>query len=717
MFDEHLTRQHRLSYSVRGPEWAFAIPDGDTDVLEEVMRRCATFWNGAGSLLIPVRPDGRFRRRRVLELFLQTRPVEVCYLHPSLSENARASVQELVPGSVPMWDRFDSREVHALQLAERPSPGSAAVPVVEVPEFRSQLLRRIAVAAWGHIPDDDLPHWKERFQIAMCEGDAAHLAMLRGQVDGEGVSPLRLTARHMELVHAVGLDWPYIWVFRGASFRELVEFWNFRARVITRPNGAAVVAVAHQALKRPALLAPLAQWLRGSPGMKRTPDTYVVSPSKLDQRVREAFAAIPIREESGEDDGTQVSGALEPNEPPTFSFAAPRLAGPFIRGSAMTTLVAFAHGRCSAHLPAPRGFDVASVRHTRLTFHNLPLPLPTTPAAAKCVHRDAQARDGVMLLTNSGPEWSFDLNLPTSGQALEDWVGDAGFGLARSRDGHDADAILVRIGDLDALDVLADRQRFALLRVLAPASRKKLIQRLLAQTVDQGIALDEDLLAERLANVGVFLESEARTAGEIASALAIKKAEVYELMPPLIQTGFVHRGQWLQCPQCRFQQWLDLSEQDEWIRCRACTERYLMPVVDASGTREPEAYYKLDGLMARAMDQDVLPILLTLRAARPPRDQTQLFWAWPGVEIDMRDGQPAIEVDLVVSTGQNVWFYEAKQTAHNLSAAQIRRLIELATALGARPGLAAVQGEFVPELVEEVLNAGGMVVTEDRLFS
>ena len=59
VFDEHLNRQRRLTYFARGPEWAFAIPQGDLGALEDVMRRCSTFWNGVGSLLVPVRADGR----------------------------------------------------------------------------------------------------------------------------------------------------------------------------------------------------------------------------------------------------------------------------------------------------------------------------------------------------------------------------------------------------------------------------------------------------------------------------------------------------------------------------------------------------------------------------------------------------------------------------------------------------------------------------------
>jgi hypothetical protein len=62
MFDEHLDRQLLLNYFVRGPEWAIAIPKGDVEALEDAMRRCSTFWNGPGTLLIPVTEEGRLPR-------------------------------------------------------------------------------------------------------------------------------------------------------------------------------------------------------------------------------------------------------------------------------------------------------------------------------------------------------------------------------------------------------------------------------------------------------------------------------------------------------------------------------------------------------------------------------------------------------------------------------------------------------------------------------
>jgi hypothetical protein len=72
VFDSHLNGQHRLNYLARGPEWAFAIPAGDFDALEEVMGLCSGFWNGAGSLIVTVTKAGRLDP--YISHFLEIRP-------------------------------------------------------------------------------------------------------------------------------------------------------------------------------------------------------------------------------------------------------------------------------------------------------------------------------------------------------------------------------------------------------------------------------------------------------------------------------------------------------------------------------------------------------------------------------------------------------------------------------------------------------------------
>ena len=516
MFDEHLNRQHRLSYIARGPEWAFAIPQGDLETLESVMRRCSTFWNGVGTVLVPVRADGRIPVS--VKWFLRIRPVDACYTHERLGEAAREAVQRLT-GAVPMWEGFDRRELGPADLLGRREAVSARL--MERPRFGTAGLRRAALAIWGHIPEEDAAYWEDRYEVVFRQGEHAHGALLRGQVQRQAASPLRFTSLYMQAAHQVApLDRPYIWVIESPTFDNLVNFWNFRARCLAQANGAPVIGIPRESLRHPGELCELTTWVVRYPSVRRTPDVLVSRPSELDDELRAVLLALPFVEDTGDGIEEQWGLSPAPNEPPSFRFVRPRLGGPFIRGTSGNTLVVFANGRSSLALPAPQSFKARSFGHTRLVFRNLPLPLPMTPTVARAVHRDGQASDGVMLLTNAPERWNFDIRLPTAEEALAHWLGDHGFGFERTQDGHDADALLTRLGSLDALDVLADPKRVAVLDSLAPPNRDKLAAALVAEAKEEaGVELDANALVEKLSDLGLFLEVETRTAGDIASVM------------------------------------------------------------------------------------------------------------------------------------------------------------------------------------------------------
>ena len=129
-----MNRQHRLAYYVRGPEWAFAIPAGDLDALDEVMRLCSGFWNGPGSLLVPVGADGRLPDF-LEDPLLASRPVEMCFVHERVSDAGEQSVTasfasstRLLPGT------FDESEVHPLHLL----PADHERRTLEVPASMSR---------------------------------------------------------------------------------------------------------------------------------------------------------------------------------------------------------------------------------------------------------------------------------------------------------------------------------------------------------------------------------------------------------------------------------------------------------------------------------------------------------------------------------------------------------------------------------------------------
>ncbi len=170
------------------------LPQGDLDALDDVMRRCATMWNGAGSLLIGADRNGRVRDWSHL---LDTRPVDNVWLHPALGDRAQAGALRQFPQAQPMYQGFDDEEVHVLHLGPEAS-ATGSKPNLLIPQAPNTRLRQITLALWGEIPDEDLPHWQERYELSDAVGDAYVPALLAGQTTtGDASSPLALGHRHM----------------------------------------------------------------------------------------------------------------------------------------------------------------------------------------------------------------------------------------------------------------------------------------------------------------------------------------------------------------------------------------------------------------------------------------------------------------------------------------------------------------------------------------
>lgn len=714
--DDSLTRHHRLRYSVRGPEWAFLVPSGNLDALEDTMRRCSAFWNGAGSLIVPV--DARGRIPAFIDNFLEARAVDEAWAHPSLPSPWLGALAGRFPSLSTLHDDFDRHETHPLRLL----PPDGELPSIVVPHEHSATMRRLRLALWGDIAKDDLEHYERRCEVrAAARGAESWQALVDGQVDGQHTSPLRMVQRGMGLVWADSTaEYPYIWAFPARpTFGDLVSFWNIRARLLARAAGTPVLGVPQQALAMPERLSALGDWLPRQQGYRSTPDCFVSATKRLLPPVRRALVAAGLDEETAKKYGHTSGSAIEPAPRPTFAFRAPQLWARFQRGVADTALVSIVDGEAALALPAPERFAARDMSYVRLTLHDLPLAMPLTASAARRVNVNAVAGDGVRIKTPASAAWNFDIRLPSAAEALGDWAADKGFAFMTTRDGLDAQAILRRVGSTSRLDVLADRRRLSILKALAPASTRKLAQGLSEELAGRGEAVDVDGLAERLADHALFLELRARTASDIAVALGAgtNKKGVLAALPPLVELGFIRRAREVTCPECRFRTLLDLAQQDETVRCAACRASFTMPIVDGSGEKEPDVMYRLDGLMARAMDQDVLPVLLALRAFVPSAHDARPFSAWPGLEFTAHEQRNGTDVDLLVSYGDTVFCCEVKTSASGLGSRQLDGLLQVCDRLNARPAVAALHGTFSAHTVKAITSRRGRILDADVLLA
>lgn len=709
MFDEHLDGQHRLSYLVRGPEWAFVLPQGDLEALDDVLCRCSELWNGAGSLLLGADRQGRLTPSGHL---LSVRPVDRVWLHPALGDRARAGALACFPTATQMYEGFDEDEVHALLLAPEPAPNESKLSLL-IPSAPTAARRRVVRALWGHVAEKDLSHWRARFEIGEVGGEAFLPALLAGQTSTPPACPLVLGRSHMNVVNqAAPLDWPYLYVLPARpGFEALVRFWNFRSRAAVDVPGMPVVGIPREALRQPDHLDALRRWCAPVPGNQRTPDLLVASDADIADCVDTALGVAGFQRDREHQLRHSFGDRVQPRERPLYRYFAPQLGGRLLRGAHAWSLVAFARGRGSMALPPPPGFSLRTGHAVRMVLRELPLPLPLTEPMATVLHRDGAARDGLLLrLAATGGDWHVDLRLPDRTEALTSWAAGYGWAVRPTQDGRYADALLERLGSLDRLDALAADLPVRVLEQLTPVSRPKLAQRLAAELREHEI--DEERLTERLRGAELHLELPSRPPADLTGP-GIKVPDVLKALEPLVDAGYVVRGRSLRCPRCNFHLWFGLDELAERVTCNACRLRFTLPLATGGGRRESPIEVRLDGLMARAMDQDLLPVLLALRAVRR-RFAGYLFSAWPGVELT-RNGR-AVDVDLLAH-GPYLLCCEVKANAASLERDQLDNLLALCDAVGARPGLAALAGTFEASLANEVRDRDGPVLHRSGLLA
>jgi hypothetical protein len=265
---------------------------------------------------------------------------------------------------------------------------------------------------------------------------------------------------------------------------------------------------------------------------------------------------------------------------------------------------------------------------------------------------------------------------------------------------------------------LADEDCLSVLAALASQSRLKLVQRLKRELAPElPTATPEqvaDVIATRLQTVGIFLELEAKDAAALGGDVGSKKRALRALAP-LVETGLVMRGQSVRCPACNHPSFVPLDDLSERVRCPACRVTNVLPV-SAGGGQEPAMQYRLDGLTARIMDQDTLPVLLALRAFRRLLGGAGLFFAWPGVAFTRNEHGAAVDADLLVSAQGTIFCCEVKTTATSLDDSQLDGVLKLAERLKARPALAALTGEFPETHRAAVFERGGRILERADLL-
>lgn len=695
-----MARQHRLQFALRGAEWAFAVPEGDLAAVEDVAALCCDFWNGANSLLIAVSEDGSLSDG--LDSMLAIRDVERVWVHQRVNEAHQASLHERFgPERVGrIWAGLTRHELHPLNLqpAYREPPQGGPQLAVPVPSYKDPALARVSRVAWGRIDDDDRADYAEAFLLEEHEGEAAHFALVDGQVSG--LAPLAQSAYLMEIYYQQSpARARQVAVIDGEDFSDLLFFWNLRARATTH-DGRGVIAMPAAALSTPDRLRSLVEWTAVERDVVK-PDLLISARPNDRDAAAAALAELGFRESPVQSRLTEYWGEVPPERRQReYALAGTGLVGGRLRRGAVTEqLIPLELGRNPTRLEPRADFGV---RHwggfVRLDLVNWPLAFPPTQATAERVHANAVVHGDAISLTTSASNspYNFDLYLPGGDETLGDFLAARGLRGELSPAGRYAQALIGRLGGASGLTALATQRSLNVLGPLTSPSRHKLLQRLERNLTElygeQAPTTDE--LAEIIREHIVELEPHTRTLDDLASQTGTARPDLLAALETLIEAGFVRRGRFERCRNCGYEDFYPLAEIDERLQCHACQERFLLAV--ASGPNEPRLGYQLDPLMARAMDQDLMPVLLTLRYLYSPEGAAAGAF-WPGLEMTDRTATTQ-DCDILLAQDGHVTVCECKKSALGLTVTQAEKTIELAATLGANTIFSALEGDFSAEV-------------------
>jgi hypothetical protein len=209
--------------------------------------------------------------------------------------------------------------------------------------------------------------------------------------------------------------------------------------------------------------------------------------------------------------------------------------------------------------------------------------------------------------------------------------------------------------------------------------------------------VDEAAVVALLKDQGLFAELAAKTVAQLQGSIGAAAAEFLDALGALCDAGYLQRGRAFVCPACRIGDYRRLAELDDRITCRACRQEFALPAVENGA--EAATAYRLDGLVGRAMDQDILPVLLTLRyLLRRPEASNYAYW-WPGLNLYANDSPtPDAEIDLLIADAGTLIACEVKKDAASLSADDAIAHIDLAGRLRAEPVFAASAGDWRTEV-------------------
>ncbi len=213
-------------------------------------------------------------------------------------------------------------------------------------------------------------------------------------------------------------------------------------------------------------------------------------------------------------------------------------------------------------------------------------------------------------------------SLPKTWQMYQAYFRSLGFEVGPSDKMTYATGLLNLAGGLEQATILRSQTAYQLLDTLAMRASQKLAREIVrlmpneAHSLFTVEALREVIVAS---NFIPRFQRNPKSLSELKDSLSTRamKAECLDVLSELVRMKAIQRGWTILCPHCRVSQWYGLGALNERIICLGCLEPFDVPLrATEQADTDRSLQYALNPLTDRAMDQDILPVIIALLALR-----------------------------------------------------------------------------------------------------
>ena len=313
--------------------------------------------------------------------------------------------------------------------------------------------------------------------------------------------------------------------------------------------------------------------------------------------------------------------------------------------------------------------------------------------------------------------------LPDFEKAVEHLFAEAEFDIKKTVKTSILDQTVRLIGSLEELEVITDRNIFELLIALTPKFRSERVAKDIAKKLSELMTSDQlsDIVSQFTSKGAMVLPSVTLTMEGILDLVKIEKKQK-KYLHPILQRLHDHkvllRGKYFNCPHCNSNLWIPISELKRVNYCIECGNQAHLPVF--SNDRQDSDHYRLNQLLARAVDQGQLSTLLPLVFFFK-----QGYGAFEYISnIDVfRFTDRITDVDLFIKIGRRIGVVECKST-NKFTTEQVDDLLGIAVALkcdfAAFTCISDASSEIVRDLSEMIklntVNFPVFIVSKNALF-